>query len=173
MRTKLNNEVKVSYKSLGNFVRAKRKSLGYSSAENFALANKIDKTYIIRLETGKQFGSPENFIAVANALGVNPGYMLNIFADLLDTDGSLINDEGAIIFPNNFNDEDKKLVEDLIAFINYRKQITATKTDNRTPRNAEAYEGVERAKVTNKNRKPKDDQPAPLPTPEDNEDITK
>lgn len=123
MRNKVNNEVEVSYKSLGDFVRQRRRSLGYTSIDSFAVANGIDRTYIVRLENGNQFGSPENFVAVAKALGVTPGYMMDIFAELEDTNNDPVSFNNSFRIPENFTDEDKRLLNEFISFLNYKKVL--------------------------------------------------
>lgn len=124
MRNKLINEELVSYSSLGKYVRQKRKNLGYNSAEKFADATKVDPTYVKRIETGDgTFGSPERFVGLARALGVTPGFLMDIFAEVIDFSGNPIQTTNIITLPENFTMEDKKLLGEIISFLGYRKQF--------------------------------------------------
>jgi transcriptional regulator with XRE-family HTH domain len=120
-----NDEELVSYKSLGRFVRQKRISMGYKSAERFAEANPgLTASYVKHIEAGDgMFGSPETFTGLAKALGVTPGLMMDILVDFKDFEGNLLQTNNTINLPDNFTDEDRKLISDLISFLGYRKQL--------------------------------------------------
>jgi transcriptional regulator with XRE-family HTH domain len=120
-----NEEGALSYKSLGRFVRQKRKGLGYDSADKFADANPgVTASYVKHIEAGDgSFGSPETFTGLARALGVTPGQMLDILVDFRNFDGNLLQTNNTITLPANFTEEDKKLISDLISFLGYRKRL--------------------------------------------------
>jgi transcriptional regulator with XRE-family HTH domain len=125
------SEELVSYKSLGRFVRQKRISMGYNSAEKFATANTglVTASYVKHIEAGDgMFGSPETFTGLARALGVTPGLLMDILVDFRDLDGNILQIGNIITLPDNFTMEDKQLIADLISFIGYRKQINIQST---------------------------------------------
>lgn len=116
----------VSYKSLGKFVREKRQSLGYNSAGKLAEANPgvVTESYIKHIEAADgMFGSPETFLGLAKALGVNPGLMMDILVEYRDFDGNPLTTENTLTLPDNFTAEDRQLLSELISFLGYRKQL--------------------------------------------------
>lgn len=141
--TKSKLEVELFYKELGMFVRFRRTNLGYKSIDRFAEENGIDRTYIVRLEGGKQFGSPEHFIEVANALSISPGLMMDIFAGKVNFDGSLPLPPLSVNLPDNFTFEDKKALDEFIEFLTYRKnRAKRTLTNKQHPLTDEQTEEV-------------------------------
>jgi transcriptional regulator with XRE-family HTH domain len=66
----------MSLQDLGEFVKAMRKEKRLTQAQ---LAEKItlDKAYIVRLEQGKQAGSPNSLASVARALGLAPSVLFD------------------------------------------------------------------------------------------------
>lgn len=156
-------EIELALKDFGLELKRVRESRNINQRELHELTG-IDRTVLSELERGLYTPSLSMIRELADGLKINPHILVAAYY--------------GVPLPE-FNLNDKETLDSLIKIAldylarQHQPQPPALTTDNRTPRNAEAYEGVERAKVTNKNRKPKDDQPAPLPTPEDNEDITK
>jgi transcriptional regulator with XRE-family HTH domain len=71
----------LSTQDLGDFVREKRVEKKMSGRKLAKLSHN-DPNYISRLERGIQVGSPESLIAVADALEVRPGILLDKLAGL-------------------------------------------------------------------------------------------
>lgn len=115
------NEVVLSYQELGAFVRFRRQSLGYRSIDHFAEETGIDRSYILRLETGKQFGTPENFVMVAKGLNVSPGLMMDIFSAGIIFDKSQSLPGLTITLPENFTIQDRQALQEYIEFIMFKK----------------------------------------------------
>lgn len=94
----------MSEQSLGEFVRKRRKELGLSQ-EKLAELVKMNTAYIGRLEVGKQVGSPTSLIAVAKALRVRPGKLLDVLGDIPE-----VTEENYIELPADFSRAERQKV---------------------------------------------------------------
>ena len=72
----------VSKKSLGAFVRELRLKAGYKNIQALANAADVERSYLSRLEAGKETGSIDSLKQIAIALNVPLSTLINVYADL-------------------------------------------------------------------------------------------
>jgi transcriptional regulator with XRE-family HTH domain len=103
----------LSLKELGVFVRQLREERGWSQ-ENLALTALVDDAYIGRLENGKQIGSATSLIAIALALGVRPGILLDKLAGVENAEDVLLKRTGRWLkLPEGLGNEEEAILEKL------------------------------------------------------------
>lgn len=105
----------MSLKSLGAFVRDCRKNKKISQRQLADMIN-MDESYIRRLEAGKQVGSASSLVAVARALEIRPGLLLDLFADT--TNAEELSPTNSIKLPEVLIGKEKAIerIENYIAY---------------------------------------------------------
>jgi transcriptional regulator with XRE-family HTH domain len=109
-------EISLANRELGKLIEILLTQKGWSKRK-LAMMSDISESYIRRLLSGKQVGSPESLISVARALGIRPGLLLDTLADYEDTESVIATNNNTIVLPLYLSSKqisDIKLVVDTI-----------------------------------------------------------
>jgi transcriptional regulator with XRE-family HTH domain len=114
----------MSMQRLGAFIREQRRVLHLKQGD-LAIQLNMDQAMLSKIENGTQTGSIDTLIAIARALKIDPGTLVNILADEQPVKFDPFR---TIMLPGTLDQEDKEAVLEYISALEARKIVQSMST---------------------------------------------